>query len=120
MTVLQVQSLPVLAHQHRTIIFFAFLLELQADWYESHWMELQSMLLSLEQVVMMMRRMSVGLSRHSSCKNIRRHNDTTTYITNGSLGGVNDTACPRAWSDVNQGVCVQAYQHSIWQATAYR
>ena len=25
MTVLQVQSLPVLAHQHRTITFFAFL-----------------------------------------------------------------------------------------------
>jgi hypothetical protein len=31
MTVLQVQSLPVLAHQHRSIIFFVFFLAVVPD-----------------------------------------------------------------------------------------
>jgi hypothetical protein len=57
MTVLQVQSLPVLAHQHRSIIFFwgffwGFFLGGLAHWYGTHSMEM-AFVLFIEQVLMM-------------------------------------------------------------------
>ena len=97
MTVLQVQSLPVLAHQHRSIIFFVILLVVELNGVDlTGWRGYLSFLMMWHlSAICECDSSSVQVS-HSTWRNGGRHNDSTTCIINGSLGGVHDTACPRA------------------------